>query len=101
MNGIANRILAGHASRLATLTALFWALRVRLHAAAAGNLPWERPMQTIATPLPGPVAFAMVLMGIGIVGAPMLWGGDLAEFGRGACVVGLVGSVPVFAAPML
>jgi type IV secretory pathway VirB2 component (pilin) len=101
MNGIANRILAGHTSRLATLTALLWVFSVRLHAAAAGNLPWERPMQTIATSLTGPVAYAIGLIGIAIAGGTMLWGGELTEFGRRACMVGLVVSVLVFAAPML
>ena len=101
MNGIANRTFAGHASRLATLTALLWAFSVRLQAAAAGNLPWERPMQTIATSLTGPVAYAIGLIGIAIAGGTMLWGGELTEFGRRACMVGLVVSVLVFAAPML
>jgi hypothetical protein len=31
----------------------------------------------------------------------MLWGGELTEFGRRACMIGLVVSVLVFAAPML
>src|SRR6201985_2728242 len=101
MNGIENKILAGHASRLATLTALLWAFSVRLHAAAADHLPWERPMQTIATSLTGPVAYAIGLIGIAIAGGTMLWGGELTEFGRRACMGGLGVSVLVFAAPML
>ena len=72
-----------------------------LHAAAAGNLPWERPMKTIATSLTGPVAYAIGLIGIAIAGGTMLWGGELTEFGRRACMIGLVVSVLVFAAPML
>ena len=39
--------------------------------------------------------------GITIAGGAMLWGGELTEFGRRACMIGLVVSVPVFAAPML
>src|SRR3979411_2909762 len=101
MNGIANRILAGHGSRLATLSALLLAFSVRPHPAAAGTLPWERPMQTIATSLTGPVAYAIGLIGIAIAGGTMLWGGELTEFGRRACMIGLVVSVLVFAAPML
>jgi type IV secretion system protein TrbC len=77
------------------------AFSVRLNAAAAGNLPWERPMQLIATSLTGPVAYAIGLIGIAIAGGTMLWGGELTEFGRRACMVGLVVSVLVFAAPML
>ena len=101
MNRIANWNRSGRASRLATLMTLLWAFSVRLHAAAAGNLPWERPMQTIATSLTGPVAYAIGLIGIAIAGGTMLWGGELTEFGRRACMVGLVVSVLVFAAPML
>ena len=89
------------ASRLGALTLLVWASSIRLQAAAAGNLPWERPMQTIATSLTGPVAYAIGLIGIAIAGGTMLWGGELTEFGRRACMVGLVVSVLVFAAPML
>ncbi len=63
--------------------------------------PWERPMTAIATSLTGPVAYAIGLIGIAIAGGAMLWGGELTEFGRRACMIGLVVSVLVFAAPML
>src|SRR6516164_261276 len=76
-------------SRLAALVVLVWASSIQLQAAAAGNLPWERPMQTIATSLTGPVAYAIGLIGIAIAGGTMLWGGELTEFGRRACMVGL------------
>src|ERR1700716_432760 len=101
MNRIAIRNISGHASRLTTLATLLWAFSIRLHAAAAGNHSWERPMQTIATSLTGPVAYAIGLIGIAIAGGTMLWGGELTEFGRRACMVGLVVSVLVFAGPML
>jgi type IV secretion system protein TrbC len=73
------------------------------HASAAptGTLPWERPMTAIATSLTGPVVYAIGLIGIAIAGGAMLWGGELTEFGRRACMIGLVVSVLVFAAPML
>src|ERR1700743_439623 len=93
-----SRILAMRAS---ALIALAYAFAMRANAAAAGTLPWERPMQTIATSLTGPVAYAIGLIGIAIAGGTMLWGGELTEFGRRACMVGLVVSVLVFAAPML
>jgi len=41
------------------------------------------------------------LIGIAIAGGAMLWGGELTEFGRRACMIGLVVSVLVFAAPLL
>ena len=87
--------------RLGALIALAATVSLRLQAAAAGNLPWERPMTTIATSLTGPVAYAIGLIGIAIAGGAMLWGGELTEFGRRACMIGLVVSVLVFAAPML
>jgi type IV secretory pathway VirB2 component (pilin) len=87
--------------RAATLLAMAYAFAVNAHAAAAGTLPWERPMTAIATSLTGPVAYAIGLIGIAIAGGAMLWGGELTEFGRRACMIGLVVSVLVFAAPML
>lgn len=74
---------------------------LQLQAAAAGGLPWEKPMTAIATSLTGPVAYAIGLIGIAIAGGAMLWGGELTEFGRRACMIGLVVSVLVFAAPLL
>jgi type IV secretion system protein TrbC len=87
--------------RASALLALAYAFATRANAAAAGTLPWERPMTAIATSLTGPVAYAIGLIGIAIAGGAMLWGGELTEFGRRACMIGLVVSVLVFAAPML
>ena len=89
------------ATRIVALTVIAWLSALQLHAAAAGTLPWERPMTAIATSLTGPVAYAIGLIGIAIAGGAMLWGGELTEFGRRACMIGLVVSVLVFAAPML
>jgi type IV secretion system protein VirB2 len=91
----------GLGSRLGTLLAFALAFSSRARAAAGGNLPWEAPMTAIATSLTGPVAYAIGLIGIAIAGGAMLWGGELTEFGRRACMIGLVVSVLVFAAPML
>jgi type IV secretory pathway VirB2 component (pilin) len=100
-----NRILIPNrpnaAARLAMGTAIVFTCSVRLHAVVAGIMPWERPMQAIAMSLTGPVAYAIGLIGIAIAGGTMLWGGELTEFGRRACMIGLVVSVLVFAAPML
>ena len=92
---------SGLYSRLGALITLAWASSLRIYAAGAGTLPWERPMQLISTSLTGPVAYAVGLIGIAIAGGTMLWGGELTEFGRRACMIGLVVSVLVFAAPML
>ena len=88
-------------TRTAMLLGLAYAFATRANAAAAGTLPWERPMTAIATSLTGPVAYAIGLIGIAIAGGAMLWGGELTEFGRRACMIGLVVSVLVFAAPLL
>lgn len=88
-------------SRIISLTTLAFAVTIRANASAAGRLPWEAPMTAIATSLTGPVAYAIGLIGIAIAGGTMLWGGELTEFGRKACMIGLVVSVLVFAAPML
>ena len=88
-------------SRLGALLAIAATFSLRLQAAAAGGLPWEKPMTAIATSLTGPVAYAIGLIGIAIAGGAMLWGGELTEFGRRACMIGLVVSVLVFAAPLL
>src|ERR1700730_13461284 len=88
-------------SRVRALFVMVAVFSLRLQAAAAGGLPWEKPMTAIATSLTGPVAYAIGLIGIAIAGGAMLWGGELTEFGRRACMIGLVVSVLVFAAPML
>jgi type IV secretory pathway VirB2 component (pilin) len=98
MNIIRGSILSPRCRAVIALAAAF---SLRVQAAAAGGLPWERPMTAIATSLTGPVAYAIGLIGIAIAGGAMLWGGELTEFGRRACMIGLVVSVLVFAAPLL
>src|SRR5262245_2413454 len=88
-------------SKMSLVCVLALASSLQAFGAAAGTLPWEAPMQAIATSLTGPVAYAIGLIGIAIAGGTMLWGGELTEFGRRACMIGLVVSVLVFAAPML
>ena len=87
--------------RLGAFIVLASTFSLRMQAAAASGLPWEKPMTAIATSLTGPVAYAIGLIGIAIAGGAMLWGGELTEFGRRACMIGLVVSVLVFAAPLL
>lgn len=95
-------VVSAPAYRLVTLATMAWLSTLQAYAAAAGGgLPWEKPMQTIAQSLTGPVAYAIGLIGIAIAGGTMLWGGELTEFGRRASMIGLVISVLVFAAPLL
>lgn len=92
---------SGSAPRLALVMLMACFCCAQAHAAPTGTLPWERPMTAIATSLTGPVAYAIGLIGIAIAGGAMLWGGELTEFGRRACMIGLVVSVLIFAAPLL
>jgi type IV secretion system protein TrbC len=88
--------------RMGALLLAFQALAVRAFAApAGGGLPWEKPMTLIATSLTGPVAYAIGLIGICIAGGTLLFGHELGEVGRRACMLGLVVAVLIFAAPML
>ncbi|HEX4231718.1 MAG TPA: TrbC/VirB2 family protein [Bryobacteraceae bacterium] len=97
-----NKRVAGAVHRRAVLLLLMaYGFAAHANAAPVGALPWEKPMTAIATSLTGPVAYAIGLIGIAIAGGAMLWGGELTEFGRRACMIGLVVSVLVFAAPML
>ena len=89
-------------SRIGTLLLAMQAFLARAYAApAGGGLPWERPMTLIATSLTGPVAYAIGLIGICIAGGTLLFGHELGEVGRRACMIGLVVAVLIFAAPML
>ena len=89
-------------SRLGALLLALQTLAVRSFAAPAGSgLPWEKPMTLIATSLTGPVAYAIGLIGICIAGGTLLFGHELGEVGRRACMIGLVVAVLIFAAPML
>src|SRR5258708_39425507 len=101
MHRIHRSPISGLATRLTALATIALAFGLRLHAAAGGTLPWEKPMTTIATSLTGPVAYAIGLIGIAIAGGAMLWGGELTEVGRRACMLRLVGAGLVFAAPVL
>jgi type IV secretion system protein VirB2 len=88
--------------RIGALLFILQAFLVRCYAApAGGGLPWEKPMTLIATSLTGPVAYAIGLIGICIAGGTLLFGHELGEVGRRACMIGLVVAVLIFAAPML
>ena len=101
MNVVRISNLSKMSSKFGALVALVIVFSTHAQAAATGTLPWEAPMAAIAASLTGPVAYAVGLIGIAIAGGSMLWGGELTEFGRRACMIGLVVSVLVFAAPML
>jgi type IV secretion system protein VirB2 len=54
------------------------------------SLPWESPLQTIATSMTGPVAYAISLIGIVVAGAMLVWGGEINEFARRLIMLVLV-----------
>jgi type IV secretory pathway VirB2 component (pilin) len=66
-----------------------------------GSLPWETPLQTIATSITGPVAYAISLIGIVVAGAMLVWGGEINEFARRMIMLVLVISLIVFATQVL
>ena len=66
-----------------------------------GSLPWEGPLQTIATSITGPVAYAISLVGIVVAGAMLVWGGEINEFARRIIMLVLVISLIVFSTQLL
>jgi type IV secretion system protein VirB2 len=92
-------LLLNLARRNQALKALLaWTIMVTAaHAGTTGTLPWEGPLQTIATSLTGPVAFSVSIIGIFATGATLMWGGEMNEFARRAALMGLVVAVIVFA----
>lgn len=65
------------------------------------SLPWEGPIEKIRKSLAGPVAFGFALVGIVVMGAGLIFGGDINEFGRRMMYVVLVISILVFANGLL
>ncbi|WP_137136658.1 conjugal transfer pilin TrbC [Rhizobium sp. FKY42] len=58
-----------------------------------GGLPWESPLQQIQQSITGPVARFIALTAVAIVGAMLIFGGELNDFARRLCYVALVGGV--------
>ena len=52
-----------------------------------GGLPWEGPLQTIQRSLSGPVAFSIAVIAMAAVGGMLVFGGELGEFARKACLL--------------
>ena len=51
-----------------------------------GGLPWETPLKTVADSLTGPVALSISLIALMVAGGTLVFGGELSEFARRACV---------------
>ena len=51
-----------------------------------GGLPWETPLNLVARSLTGPVARSVSLIALMVAGGTLVFGGELNEFARRACV---------------
>ena len=60
--------------------------RVAWAAGAGGGLPWETPLNRVATSLTGPVALSISLIALMVAGGTLVFGGELSEFARRSCV---------------
>jgi type IV secretion system protein VirB2 len=54
--------------------------------AGGGGLPWETPLHTVALSLTGPVALAISIIALMVAGGTLVFGGELSEFARRACL---------------
>ena len=50
------------------------------------GLPWETPLNRVATSLTGPVALSISLIALMVAGGTLVFGGELSEFARRSCV---------------
>lgn len=55
-------------------------------AGGGGGLPWEGPLNQVATSLTGPVALSISLIALMVAGGTLVFGGELSEFARRSCV---------------
>ncbi len=65
--------------------------------AAAQGLPWETPLQTLATSLTGPVAKAIGVIALAVAGGMLAFGGELSDFTKRMLMVVLALSVMLLA----
>jgi len=49
-------------------------------ASSSQNLPWEAPLQKLASSLTGPVAQSICLIAIVICGCALIFGGEIGDF---------------------
>ncbi len=68
---------------------------------SSGGLPWETPLQTVASSLTGPVAYAISLIGVVVTGAMLIFGGEINEFARRIIMLVLVVALLVSATNLL
>jgi type IV secretion system protein VirB2 len=65
-----------------------FAMSQPVFAAGTGQaLPWETPLKTIQQSLSGPVAFSIAVIAMAATGGMLVFGGELTEFTRKACML--------------
>lgn len=97
MNKTITRISTGLATLAMSATPMF----AGTAGGGGGNLPWEGPLQTIATSLTGPVAFSIAVIAMAATGGMLVFGGELTEFMRKACMLVLAIAVLVGGASLM
>lgn len=72
----------------ASVLLLFLIVMAQLALAGGGGagLPWETPLNRVATSLTGPVALSISLIALMVAGGTLVFGGELSEFARRSCV---------------
>ena len=67
--------------------ALFALLAGIASASTTTGLPWEAPLQTLQNSLKGPVAMTISIIAVVILGATLIFGGELGDFARKAVMI--------------
>lgn len=88
------------ASRFALLmlAMAFMSMQAVFAGALGAALPWEAPLLNVAQSLTGPIALSVSLIALMVAGGTLVFGGELSEFARRACVAVLAIAFLVFGA---
>ena len=73
-------------------------LQTAFAGALGAALPWEAPLLNVAQSLTGPIALSVSLIALMVAGGTLVFGGELSEFARRACVAVLAIAFLVFGA---
>lgn len=88
-------------SRTLRRVALGVALVGRLSCGMAQTLPWETPIQQLATSLTGPVAKGIGVIALAVAGGMLAFGGELSDFTKRILMVVLALSVMLLASQFM
>lgn len=79
----------------------FSSLNCGIAYAQAAGLPWEGPLQTLATSLTGPVAKAIGVIALAASGGMLAFGGEMGDFTKRMMMVVLALSVMLLASQFM